>query len=237
MRTIDNFIRNYRMGLKNNIEKFDTIGDNHIGTSTETPIRSDAFKLSSDQKIEIIKDDVQHIMETLGLDLSDDSLKGTPNRVAKMFVNEIFGGLDPAKKPKASSFENKYKYGEMLVEKNITLYSTCEHHFLPIVGRAHVAYISNGTVVGLSKMNRIVDHFAKRPQVQERLTIQIVEELQKVLNTKDVACVIDAKHLCVNSRGIRDIESSTVTSEFGGKFKEKNTKREFLDYIKLETKF
>ena len=237
MRTIDNFIRNNRMGLKNNIEKFDTIGDNHIGTSTETPIRSDAFKLSSDQKIEIIKDDVQHIMETLGLDLSDDSLKGTPNRVAKMFVNEIFGGLDPAKKPKASSFENKYKYGEMLVEKNITLYSTCEHHFLPIVGRAHVAYISNGTVVGLSKMNRIVDHFAKRPQVQERLTIQIVEELQKVLNTKDVACVIDAKHLCVNSRGIRDIESSTVTSEFGGKFKEKDTKREFLDYIKLETKF
>ena len=237
MRTIDNFIRNNRMGLKNNIEKFDTIGDNHIGTSTETPIRSDAFKLSSDQKIEIIKDDVQHIMETLGLDLSDDSLKGTPNRVAKMFVNEIFGGLDPTRKPKASTFNNKYKYGEMLVEKNITLYSTCEHHFLPIVGKAHVAYISNGAVVGLSKMNRIVDYFAKRPQVQERLTMQIVEELQKVLNTKDVACVIDAKHLCVNSRGIRDIESSTVTSEFGGKFKEKDTKREFLDYIKLETKF
>ena len=237
LKNIENFIRNIGMGMKNNIEKFDTIGDNHIGTSTETPMRTDAFKLRSDEKIDIIKDDVQHIMETLGLDLSDDSLKGTPNRVAKMFVNEIFGGLDPAKKPKASSFENKYKYGEMLVEKNITLYSTCEHHFLPIVGRAHVAYISNGTVVGLSKMNRIVDHFAKRPQVQERLTIQIVEELQKVLNTKDVACVIDAKHLCVNSRGIRDIESSTVTSEFGGKFKEKNTKREFLDYIKLETKF
>lgn len=225
------------MGMKNNIEKFDTIGDNHIGTTTETPMRTDAFKLRSDEKIDIIKDDVQHIMETLGLDLSDDSLKGTPNRVAKMFVNEIFGGLDPAKKPKASTFENKYKYGEMLVEKNITLYSTCEHHFLPIVGRAHVAYISNGTVVGLSKMNRIVDYFAKRPQVQERLTIQIVEELQNILNTKDVACVIDAKHLCVNSRGIKDIESSTVTSEFGGKFKEKDTKREFLDYIKLETKF
>ncbi|MDA7706094.1 MAG: GTP cyclohydrolase I FolE [Flavobacteriaceae bacterium] len=225
------------MGLKNNIEKIDAIGDNHIGTSAETPMRSDAFKLSADDKIEIIKDDVQHIMETLGLDLSDDSLKGTPNRVAKMFVNEIFGGLDPAKKPKASTFDNKYQYGEMLVEKNITLYSTCEHHFLPIVGRAHVAYISNGTVVGLSKMNRIVDYFAKRPQVQERLTIQIVEELQKVLNTKDVACVIDAKHLCVNSRGIRDIESSTVTSEFGGKFKEKETKREFLNYIQLETKF
>jgi len=154
-----------------------------------------------------------------------------------MFVNEIFGGLDPAKKPKASTFDNKYQYGEMLVEKNITVYSTCEHHFLPIVGRAHVAYISNGTVVGLSKMNRIVDHFSKRPQVQERLTIQIVKELQNVLNTKDVACVIDAKHLCVNSRGIRDIESSTVTSEFGGKFKEKETKREFLNYIQLETKF
>ena len=225
------------MGLKNNIETFDTIGDNHVGTSSETPMRSDAFKLNEAEKIDLIKADVQHIMETLGLDLTDDSLKGTPNRVAKMFVNEIFGGLDPTKKPKASTFENKYQYGEMLVEKNITLYSTCEHHFLPIVGRAHVAYISNGTVVGLSKMNRIVDHFAKRPQVQERLTIQIVKELQNVLNTKDVACVIDAKHLCVNSRGIRDIESSTVTSEFGGKFKEKETKREFLNYIQLETKF
>jgi len=225
------------MGLKNNNEKFDTIGDNHIGTSSETPMRLDAFKLNADEKIEVIKDDVRHIMETLGLDLSDDSLKGTPNRVAKMFVNEIFGGLDPEKKPKASTFENKYQYGEMLVEKNITVYSTCEHHFLPIVGRAHVAYISNGTVVGLSKINRIVDYFSKRPQVQERLTIQIVKELQNVLNTKDVACVIDAKHLCVNSRGIRDIESSTVTSEFGGKFKDKETKREFLDYIKLETKF
>ena len=225
------------MKLKNNLENIDFVGDNHIGTSSETPIRPDAFKLSSDEKINIIKDDVQHIMETLGLDLSADSLKGTPTRVAKMFVNEIFGGLDPANKPKASTFDNKYQYGEMLVEKNITLYSTCEHHLLPIVGRAHVAYISNGTVVGLSKMNRIVDYFAKRPQVQERLTIQIVKELQKVLNTKDVACVIDAKHLCVNSRGIKDIESSTVTSEFGGKFKNKETKREFLDYIQLETKF
>ena len=225
------------MGLKNNIETFDSIGDNHVGTSSETPMRPDAFILSEEEKINMIKQDVQHIMETLGLDLTDDSLKGTPNRVAKMFVNEIFGGLDPAKKPKASTFDNKYQYGEMLVEKNITVYSTCEHHFLPIVGRAHVAYISNGTVVGLSKMNRIVDHFSKRPQVQERLTIQIVKELQNVLNTKDVACVIDAKHLCVNSRGIRDIESSTVTSEFGGKFKEKETKREFLNYIKLEIKF
>ena len=225
------------MKIENNIEDFDTIGDNHIGTSSNTPMRTDAFRLSKEEKIDIIKDDVRHILETLGLDLSDDSLKGTPKRVAKMFVNEIFGGLDPNTKPKASTFDNKYKYGEMLVEKNITVYSTCEHHLLPIVGKAHVAYISNGTVVGLSKMNRIVDHFAKRPQVQERLTIQVVKELQKVLNTDDVACIIDAKHLCVNSRGIRDIESSTVTSEFGGKFKDPNVRKELLDYIKLDTKF
>tara|TARA_R110002049_G_scaffold211159_3_gene382197 strand:+ start:5924 stop:6601 length:678 start_codon:yes stop_codon:yes gene_type:complete len=225
------------MKFGNNIEDFDTLGDDHVGTSSNTPLRLDAFNLSNEEKIDIIKDDVRHIMETLGLDLSDDSLNGTPNRVAKMFVKEIFGGLDPNKKPKASTFDNKYKYGEMLVEKNITVYSTCEHHLLPIVGKAHIAYISNGTVVGLSKMNRIVDYFAKRPQVQERLTIQVVKELQEVLNTQDVACVIDAKHLCVNSRGIRDIESSTVTSEFGGKFKDKAVRREFLDYIKLDTKF
>ncbi|WP_159799725.1 GTP cyclohydrolase I FolE [Flavobacterium sp. MK4S-17] len=215
----------------------DEIGDNHIATNFNTPLRPDAFDLTDEQKIESIKKDVENILNTLGMDLTDDSLKGTPNRVAKMFVKEIFEGLNPAKKPGSSTFENKYKYGEMLVEKNITIYSTCEHHLLPIVGRAHVAYISNGTVVGLSKMNRIVDFYAKRPQVQERLTIQIVEELKKVLNTQDVACVIDAKHLCVNSRGIRDIESSTVTSEFGGKFKDENVKREFLDYIKLDTQF
>ena len=219
------------------LEKFDHIGDNHIGTSSDTPIREDAFALNSDEKIEIIRDDVLHILQTLGLDLTDDSLKGTPNRVAKMFVNEIFSGLDPKNKPKASTFENKYKYGEMLVEKNITVYSTCEHHLLPIVGRAHIAYISNGNVVGLSKMNRIVDYYAKRPQVQERMTIQIVRELQSVLNTDDVACVIDAKHLCVNSRGIRDIESSTVTSEFGGQFKDKEIRKEFLSYIQLKTEF
>jgi len=215
----------------------DFIGDNHISTSAQTPLREDAFEMTDDQKISSIKVEVAKIMETLGLDLTDDSLKGTPNRVAKMFVKEIFGGLDPEKKPKASTFDNNYKYGEMLVEKNITLYSTCEHHLLPIVGRAHVAYISNGTVVGLSKMNRIVDYYAKRPQVQERLTMQIVQELQNALGTEDVACIIDAKHLCVNSRGIRDIESSTVTSEFGGQFKNPTIKREFLDYIKLETKF
>ncbi|GEM53915.1 GTP cyclohydrolase I FolE [Flavobacterium branchiophilum] len=221
-----------------NAENFnDEIGNNHIATNAQNPIRPDAFILSDEEKIESIKKDVTNILQTLGMDLTDDSLKGTPNRVAKMFVNEIFGGLNPNKKPSASTFENNYKYGEMLVEKNIVVYSTCEHHLLPIIGRAHVAYISNGTVVGLSKMNRIVEYYAKRPQVQERLTMQIVQELQKVLNTDDVACVIDAKHLCVNSRGIKDIESSTVTSEFGGKFKNEQTKREFLDYIKFDTKF
>jgi GTP cyclohydrolase I len=220
-----------------NNDKRDEIGDDHIATSATTPLRADAFDISDDDKITLIKKDVENILLTLGLDLTDDSLKGTPNRVAKMFVKEIFGGLNPAKKPGSSTFENHYKYGEMLVEKNITVYSTCEHHLLPIVGRAHVAYISSGNVVGLSKMNRIVDYFSKRPQVQERLTMQIVQELKKVLNTEDVACVIDAKHLCVNSRGIRDIESSTVTSEFGGRFKEDNVRREFLDYIKLDTQF
>lgn len=217
--------------------KIDEMGDAHVATSANNPLRKDAFEMSNEDKIALINKDVQNILQTLGMDLTDDSIKGTPQRVAKMFVNEIFGGLDPKRKPKASTFENKYKYGEMLVEKNITIYSTCEHHLLPIVGRAHVAYISSGRVIGLSKMNRIVDYFAKRPQVQERMTMQIVQELQNALGTQDVACVVDAKHLCVNSRGIRDIESSTVTSEFGGAFKEKSVKREFLDYIKLDTSF
>ena len=218
-------------------ENIDEIGDQHLSTSRETPMRPDAFKLSNTKKIWLIEEKMREILYVLGMDLTDDSLSGTPRRVAKMFVNEIFSGLHPDNKPEASSFENKYQYGEMLVEKNITLYSTCEHHLLPIVGKAHLAYISNGTVVGLSKMNRIVDYYAKRPQVQERLTLQIVEELKKVLKTDNVACVIDAKHLCVNSRGISDINSSTVTSEFGGCFKEKEVKREFLDYIKFETEF
>ncbi len=224
----------------------DEIGDNHVGSSAKTPLRDNAFALSDEinlittlkkEKINKIQKSVKDILDTLGLDLTDDSLKGTPKRVAKAYVNEIFGGLNPENKPKLSTFENNYKYGEMLVEKNIVVYSTCEHHFLPIVGRAHVAYISNGKVIGLSKMNRIVDYYARRPQVQERLTMQVVQALQKAMGTEDVACVIDAKHLCVNSRGIRDIESSTVTSEFGGKFKEKDIRHEFLDYIKMETEF
>lgn len=225
------------MGIKNELQISEENHLDHQSANQETPLRADAFDISDADKIDSITQDVERIMNTLGLDLTDDSLKDTPKRVAKMFVSEIFGGLHPDRKPKASTFENKYKYNEMLVEKNISLYSTCEHHLLPIVGKAHIAYISNGTVVGLSKMNRIVDYYAKRPQVQERLTIQIVKELQKVLNTQDVACIIDAKHLCVNSRGIRDVDCSTVTSEFGGAFKNVNTKREFLDYIKFDTSF
>ena len=225
------------MDLEKQLQEIEAYGNEHIGSSSRTPLRPDAFDKGDQEKMVLIEDNMRNILETLGMDLTDDSLKGTPKRVAKMFVKEIFGGLNPENKPKASTFENKYKYGEMLVEKNITLYSTCEHHLLPIVGRAHIAYISKGTVVGLSKMNRVVDYYAKRPQVQERLTMQIVKELQEILNTEDVACVIDAKHLCVNSRGIRDIDSSTVTSEFGGQFKNEKVKREFLDYIKLNTSF
>jgi len=223
--------------MTTNEEFHDEIGDDHIASKATNPIRPDAFAISDEQKIESIKKDVESILLTLGMDLTDDSLKGTPNRVAKMFVKEIFGGLNPNKKPSSSTFDNNYKYGEMLVEKNITLYSTCEHHLLPIIGRAHVAYISKGKVIGLSKMNRIVDYYAKRPQVQERLTMQIVQELQRALGTEDVACIIDAKHLCVNSRGIRDIESSTVTAEYGGQFKNEDKRRELLEYIKLDTKF
>ena len=213
------------------------LDSDHLSVALETPLRSDAFELTDEEKISRIQDNVTDILQTLGMDLTDDSLKGTPKRVAKMFVKELFGGLNPDRRPGLSTFENKYKYNEMLVEKNITLYSTCEHHLLPIVGKAHVAYISNGNVVGLSKMNRIVDYYAKRPQVQERLTRQIVNELQGVLNTDNVACVIDAKHLCVNSRGIRDISSSTVTGGFGGVFKEEHRKNEFLKYIQIETEF
>ncbi len=209
----------------------------HPFKSAVNPLRQDAFDMPDDQKIERITSDVENILQTLGMDLTDDSIKGTPHRVAKMFVKEIFGGLHPHKKPKPSTFKNPYQYGEMLVEKNITVYSTCEHHLLPIIGKAHVGYISNGNVIGLSKMNRIVEYYAKRPQVQERLTMQIVQELQAALGTPDVACVIDAKHLCVNSRGIRDTESSTVTSEFGGKFKDPAVRKEFMNYVQLNTRF
>ncbi|WP_271406501.1 GTP cyclohydrolase I FolE [Tenacibaculum soleae] len=220
-----------------NDERIEEIGENHIATSAESPIRKDAFDISDEEKIARIEESVKDILITLGMDLTDDSMQGTPKRVAKAYVNELFMGLNPKNMPKASTFDNNYNYGEMLVEKNIVVYSTCEHHLLPIIGRAHVAYISNGKVIGLSKMNRIVEYFSKRPQVQERLTMQIVQAMQEALGTEDVACIVDAKHLCVNSRGIKDIESSTVTAEFGGAFKNKDTKREFLDYVKMDTKF
>ena len=227
----------FELNSKMNDERIDQIGEDHVATSAQNPLRADAFDLSNNEKIEKIQESVKDILQTLGMDLTDDSMQGTPKRVAKAFINEIFMGLNPANKPSASTFDNNYNYGEMLVEKNIVVYSTCEHHLLPIIGRAHLSYISNGKVIGLSKMNRIVEYFSKRPQVQERLTMQIVQAMQEALGTQDVACVIDAKHLCVNSRGIKDIESSTVTSEFGGKFKEKETRKEFLQYLQMDTKF
>jgi GTP cyclohydrolase I len=197
---------------------FEDIGDDHLYTGLRTPMKRGAFKLSNEEKKEKIAGLFSEIMDVMGLDLTDDSLQGTPKRVAKMYIEEIFSGLDPANKPKVALFDNKYQYNQMLVEKNITFYSNCEHHFVPIIGKAHVAYISSGKVIGLSKLNRIVQYYAKRPQVQERLTNQIAEELKIILNTEDVAVIIDAKHLCVSSRGIKDDTSSTVTSYFGGKF-------------------
>lgn len=209
------------------------IGDNHISTSVDTPMRKGAFEKSDAEKIRLIEQHFTSIMDVLGLDLNDDSLKGTPHRVAKMYVKEIFQGLNPANKPKVALFENKYQYNEMLVEKNISFYSNCEHHFVPIIGKAHVAYISSGKVIGLSKLNRLVEYYAKRPQVQERLTMQIGKELQEVLQTKDVAVVIDAKHLCVASRGVEDDTSSTLTSYYSGVFKQDARKNEFLKYIEF----
>lgn len=209
------------------------MGDQHVLTSIETPMRPDAFVLSDEEKIAQIESRFREIMEILGLDLTDDSLSGTPYRVAKMYVTEIFEGLNPANKPDVKLFDNKYKYSEMLVEKNISFYSNCEHHFVPIIGKAHVAYVSNGQVIGLSKLNRIVQYFAKRPQVQERLTVQIANELKKILQTDDVAVLIDAVHLCVSSRGVKDTSSSTVTAEYSGKFNDPETRNEFLKYIGL----
>lgn len=211
------------------------IGDEHIGTSFDTPLREDAFEMDDDLKVELIEKHFREIMNIMGLDLSDDSLNGTPHRVAKMFIKEIFSGLNPANRPKISLFENKYQYGEMLVEKDITFFSNCEHHFVPIIGKAHIAYISSGKVIGLSKLNRLVQYYAKRPQVQERLTVQIANDLREVLQTEDVAVLIDAKHLCVSSRGVQDINSSTVTAHYSGKFQEEATKSEFLKYISLES--
>ena len=207
------------------------IGDDHLFTGLETPMKPDAFKWSDDEKKERIAVLFEEIMDVLGLDLKDDSLKGTPKRVAKMYIDEIFSGLNPANKPKVALFDNKYQYNQMLVEKNITFYSNCEHHFVPIIGKAHVAYVSSGKVIGLSKLNRIVQYYAKRPQVQERLTNQIAEDLKQILGTDDVAVIIDAKHLCVSSRGIKDDTSSTVTSFYGGVFNQANKIAELQNYL------
>ncbi|MBK7220069.1 MAG: GTP cyclohydrolase I FolE [Saprospiraceae bacterium] len=207
------------------------IGDDHLYTGIDTPLRKDAFLLSDKEKMDKIAYHFGEIMHTLGLDLTDDSLKGTPARVAKMYVQEIFSGLNPANKPKIALFDNKYKYHQMLVEKDISFYSNCEHHFVPIIGKAHVAYIGKDKVIGLSKLNRIVQHYAKRPQVQERMTMQIAEELKNTLQTENIAVIIEAKHLCVSSRGVSDNDSSTVTSFYGGKFLNENTKQEFLRYL------
>jgi GTP cyclohydrolase I len=209
----------------------DEIGDDHMYTGIDTPLRKDAFELSDKEKMDKIAYHFGEIMHTLGLDLTDDSLKGTPQRVAKMYVQEIFSGLNPANKPKIALFDNKYKYQQMLVEKDISFYSNCEHHFVPIIGKAHVAYIAKDKVIGLSKLNRIVQHFAKRPQVQERMTMQIAEELKQALQTEHVAVIIEAKHLCVSSRGVNDDTSSTVTSFYGGKFLNEQTKQEFMHYL------
>ena len=208
----------------------DELGDNHVMTSMDTPLRAGAFEMDDDLKIELIEEKFAEIMHILGLDLEDDSLKGTPHRVAKMYVKEIFSGLNPANKPKVALFENKYKYREMLVEKDISFYSNCEHHFVPIIGKAHVAYISNGNVIGLSKINRIVQYYAKRPQVQERLTLQIAEAIKEAIGTEDVAVIVDAHHLCVSSRGVGDVNSSTITSSFSGKFLNEQVRNEFLGY-------
>ncbi|MEN9702030.1 MAG: hypothetical protein RIR55_1372 [Bacteroidota bacterium] len=209
------------------------MGDQHKASSVDTPMRADAFEKTDDEKIAEIEQHFRSIMEILGMDLRDDSLRGTPLRVAKMYVKELFQGLNPANMPSMTLFENKFNYNEMLVEKNINFYTNCEHHFVPFFGKAHVAYISSGKVIGLSKLNRLVEYFSKRPQVQERLTMQVGKALQTVLQTQDVAIVMDAKHLCVASRGVKDDSSNTITSFFGGKFQEEATKMEFLKYIEI----
>lgn len=218
----------------NLFEDFSTndIGDNHLYTNLETPLKSNAFEISDKEKKEKISVLFAEIMDVMGMDLNDDSIKGTPERVAKMYIDEIFSGLNPKNKPKMSLFENKYQYNQMLVEKNITFYSNCEHHFVPIFGKAHVAYISSGKVIGLSKLNRIVQYYAQRPQVQERLTNQIGKDLEHILKTEDIAVIIDAKHLCVCSRGIKDDTSTTITTYYGGAFKNSQKIAELQNYIK-----
>ena len=220
------------MLLENEI--YDLIGDNHQMTSAETPMRADAFDRTDLQKMESIENHFYSIMEEMGMDMTDDSLKGTPHRVAKMFIQEIFSGLDPKNKPKISVFDNSYNYDKMLVEANISFNSTCEHHFLPIIGKAHIGYVSSGKVIGLSKLNRIVDYYSRRPQVQERLIMQIFNELKTVLETDNIIVVMEATHLCVSSRGIKDESSYTSTIQYGGIFNDKENRNDFFNMIKNE---
>lgn len=208
------------------------IGDQHVYNSDDTPLRKDAFAISEEEKIKLITDHFRAIMNVLGMDLDDESLKGTPRRVANMFIKELFSGLDPKNKPGITLFENKYRYNQLVVEKNITLYSTCEHHFVPIIGKAHIAYISSGKVIGLSKLNRLVQYYSQRPQVQERLTMQIGGNLKSILQTEDVAVIIEATHLCVAARGVKDAGSSTTTAFYSGKFNREEIRQEFLSLIK-----
>jgi len=212
-------------------DAIESIGDDHVATSLETPLRKGAFAVEDDLKIELIQNHFREIMNILGLDLDDDSLSGTPYRVAKMYVKEIFGGLNPTNKPNTKLFENKYHYNKMMIEKNITLYSYCEHHFLPIIGKAHVAYFSSGKVIGLSKINRLAQYYARRPQVQERLTNQIADGLKEALQSDDVAVIIDAEHLCVRSRGIKDTNSSTITASYSGKFQDEKNQMKFISLV------
>jgi len=225
-------VKGHKQNNQLNDLTFEDVGDDHLFTGLETPMKPDAFLISDEEKKEKIATLFKEIMNVIGLDLTDDSLKGTPKRVAKMYIEEIFSGLNPINKPKIALFDNKYQYNQMLVEKNITFYSNCEHHFVPIIGKAHVAYISSGKVIGLSKLNRIVQYYAKRPQVQERLTNQIAEDLKKALQTENVAVIIDAKHLCVASRGIKDDTSATVTAYYGGEFNTPSKINELLNYLK-----
>ena len=219
--------------MKTILEKeiYELIGDNHQMTSAETPLRSDAFDKSEAEKMATIEKHFHIIMEEMGLDMNDDSLQGTPHRVAKMFIQEIFSGLNPDNKPKISVFDNSYNYDKMLVEANISFNSTCEHHFLPIVGKAHIGYVSSGKVIGLSKLNRIVDYYSRRPQVQERLIMQIFNELKTVLDTDNVIVVMEATHLCVSSRGIKDESSYTSTIQYGGVFNQKENRNDFFNLI------
>ena len=219
------------MSIEIEKELFEIIGDNHQMTSSETPLRPDAFIKSDKDKMAVIEKHFRSIMEEIGLDMTDDSLKGTPHRVAKMFIQEIFAGLNPANKPKLSVFDNSYKYDKMLVEADINFNSTCEHHFLPIIGKAHIGYVSSGKVIGLSKLNRIVNYYSRRPQVQERLIMQIFNELKLSLETEDVIVVMEAKHLCVSSRGINDESSFTSTIQYGGIFNEKENRNDFFNLI------